>query len=146
MSLCWEQEPSVSVTNQAVRVTSEASDGQSAMEMVILYCVSLEGTERALVWRFPSSGVSGSSVLTGQTSPAGFAALLGLMGQKDPSTWTDQAQVLTCTFLYRSQCRSDAALCWILVRNSNMLFGENHIKVCLDKDPLTELHQFHLSK
>lgn len=83
----------MSVTNQAVRVTSEASDGQSAMEMVILYCVSLEGTERALVWRFPSSGVSGSSVLAGQTSPAGFAALLGLMGQKDPSTCTAQIRL-----------------------------------------------------
>lgn len=48
-----EQNPSMSATNQGIRVTSEASDGQSAMEMVILYWVSLEGTETALVWRFP---------------------------------------------------------------------------------------------
>lgn len=43
----------MSVMNQGIRVTSEASDGQSAMEMVILYCVSLEGRGTALVWRFP---------------------------------------------------------------------------------------------
>lgn len=30
------------VSKQEIGVTSEASDGQSAMEMVILYCVSLE--------------------------------------------------------------------------------------------------------
>lgn len=47
------REPSMSVTHQGIRVTSEASDGQSAMEMVILYCVSLQGRGKALVWRFP---------------------------------------------------------------------------------------------
>lgn len=49
----WEEEPSTSVPNPGIRVTSEASDGQSAMEMVILYCVSLGGRGRALEWRFP---------------------------------------------------------------------------------------------
>lgn len=32
----------MNVSKQEVGVTSEASEGQSAMEMVILYCVSLE--------------------------------------------------------------------------------------------------------
>lgn len=31
----------MNVSKQEISVTSEASDGQSAMEMVILYCVSL---------------------------------------------------------------------------------------------------------
>lgn len=49
----WEQEPPVSATSQGMGVTSEASDGQSAMEMVILYWVSLEWRGTALVRRFP---------------------------------------------------------------------------------------------
>lgn len=32
----------MAASKQGVGVTSEASEGQSAMEMVILYCVSLE--------------------------------------------------------------------------------------------------------
>lgn len=32
----------MNVSRQEIGVTSEASEGQSAMEMVILYCVSLE--------------------------------------------------------------------------------------------------------
>lgn len=32
----------MAVSKQEISITSEASDGQSAIEMVILYCVSLE--------------------------------------------------------------------------------------------------------
>lgn len=112
-------------------VTSEASDGQSAMEMVILYCVSLQ--RRGERWRggFSSSEVTGTSVLTQKSSPARFAAVLkgrsDRTGTWDPGTVpaASTARVLTCTFPCRSQYRSVCPLCLISVMNSNMLFGEN---------------------
>lgn len=43
------------VSKQEISVTSEASEGQSAMEMVILYCVSLERGKESISTEDPTS-------------------------------------------------------------------------------------------
>lgn len=57
---------------QEIGVTSEASDGQSAMEMVILYCVSLERGKQNVSTGLPLLGVTGTSVPFRQQPHVGF--------------------------------------------------------------------------
>lgn len=123
----------MNASKHKVSVTSEASDGQSAMEMVILYCVSLgrgkesigtEGSPPLKSWSLGSHAKKQPCMICCHFRKVSRDGRRDA-GSPPPLQLPEAAWVLTCTFPYRSRYKSVCVLYLISMMNSNMLFGEN---------------------